>query len=394
MGSTARGTRQSTRQRSSTRSTLPTTGPSSSEEVFVAGTGIVGSATAYFLSKDHSHHVTLIDSSHAAASASGKAGGFLAASWCDGSATEELARKGFALHEELSGLFTDVGYRFGIDAVSGVLPSVSDGAGPAPGNYRYIGPERRACGQVHPKLLTEALCSEVKKLGGTLRDNTMLREILLEDVDGGTKRVVGVRVLDLESGVEEEIRVEKVLLALGAWTSIAMKECGIEPTMCPHIEGHKVHSIVTKDSREGAKDSLFLLDMEGGGEPECYPRPDGTLYVCGNQGGKQYDSVPPKLAKNVEVEEDGSVEYLREVTAAVSGSCTEAVDIEESQACYLPISGSNKPVISAYPGIKGLFINAGHSCWGILLGPVSGKAMAELIADGKSSCVDLTPFLL
>ena len=30
--------------------------------------------------------------------------------------------------------------------------------------------------------------------------------------------------------------------------------------------------------------------------------------------------------------------------------------------------------------------------WGILWAPVSGKAMSELILDGKSSCVDLTAF--
>ena len=33
--------------------------------------------------------------------------------------------------------------------------------------------------------------------------------------------------------------------------------------------------------------------------------------------------------------------------------------------------------------------NAG---WGILWAPVSGLAMAELLVDGKASCVDLAPF--
>ena len=34
---------------------------------------------------------------------------------------------------------------------------------------------------------------------------------------------------------------------------------------------------------------------------------------------------------------------------------------------------------------------AGHSCWGILNGPATGKALAEMIATGASQCVDLTP---
>ena len=34
----------------------------------------------------------------------------------------------------------------------------------------------------------------------------------------------------------------------------------------------------------------------------------------------------------------------------------------------------------------------GHSCWGILNGPATGKAMAELITTGKATCVDLAAF--
>ena len=37
-----------------------------------------------------------------ACSASGKAGGFLGEAWGDGSSTEELHRKGFALHRQLA----------------------------------------------------------------------------------------------------------------------------------------------------------------------------------------------------------------------------------------------------------------------------------------------------
>lgn len=34
----------------------------------------------------------------------------------------------------------------------------------------------------------------------------------------------------------------------------------------------------------------------------------------------------------------------------------------------------------------------GHSCWGILNGPATGKALAELICTRESQCVDLAPF--
>ncbi len=35
---------------------------------------------------------------------------------------------------------------------------------------------------------------------------------------------------------------------------------------------------------------------------------------------------------------------------------------------------------------------AGHSCWGILNGPATGKALAEMICTGASECVDLSPY--
>jgi glycine/D-amino acid oxidase-like deaminating enzyme len=41
---------------------------------------------------------------------------------------------------------------------------------------------------------------------------------------------------------------------------------------------------------------------------------------------------------------------------------------------------------------KGLFCATGHSCWGILMGPATGEAMASLMIQGRSS-LDLSPFL-
>lgn len=365
--------------------------PTSSTPVVIAGAGIVGASTAFFLSSEHDTSVVLIDSTHPAASASGKAGGFLASSWSDGTPTQELARKGFALHRAWSEHeFLDVDYRFGIDAVSGMLG--------VPGDYRFIGSDRRGCGQVHPEKLTLALVDRIVAMGGSVRSSTMLSEVLLED--GGEagmvgKRVVGVRV-ETDDG-EEVIETRQCVVALGAWTSLTLKSAcnAAYQAMNPEVVGHKVHSIVVKDVRaEGKQEStsLFLQDGETGADPEAYPRPDGTMYVCGNQGGRAYDSIPPRLAREVCVEEDGSAEYLRSVSSVLLE--TGEVDVRVQQACYLPVSSSNRPVISKVPGIDGLYINAGHSCWGILQGPVSGRAMAELLATGRSSCIDLKPFSL
>lgn len=44
------------------------------------------------------------------------------------------------------------------------------------------------------------------------------------------------------------------------------------------------------------------------------------------------------------------------------------------------------------PGVDGVYVASGHSCWGILNGPATGEAMAQLILEGKASSVDLSAF--
>src|SRR5260370_6114304 len=79
--------------------------------VLICGGGVIGASIAYFLSC-RGVAATVIERTGLACAASGKAGGFLALDWCDGTPLEPLARRSFALHarlaEEISG---DWGYR-------------------------------------------------------------------------------------------------------------------------------------------------------------------------------------------------------------------------------------------------------------------------------------------
>ena len=50
------------------------------------------------------------------------------------------------------------------------------------------------------------------------------------------------------------------------------------------------------------------------------------------------------------------------------------------------------PLMGALDDLSGVFVATGHNCWGMLNAPGSGLAMAELIADGQASSIDLAPF--
>ncbi len=65
---------------------------------------------------------------------------------------------------------------------------------------------------------------------------------------------------------------------------------------------------------------------------------------------------------------------------------------ESQKACYWPETPDGLPCIGPIPWVKGAYIAAGHSVWGILQGPITGKAMAELLLDGASTTLDLASF--
>lgn len=50
------------------------------------------------------------------------------------------------------------------------------------------------------------------------------------------------------------------------------------------------------------------------------------------------------------------------------------------------------PIMGEVPGTRGAYISAGHNCWGILWGPVTGLLMSELLVDGKATTVNIDPF--
>ena len=79
--------------------------------VLICGGGVIGASIAYFLSC-RGVAVTVIERTGLACAASGKAGGFLALDWCDGTPLEALARRSFALHARLAAeIGGDWGYR-------------------------------------------------------------------------------------------------------------------------------------------------------------------------------------------------------------------------------------------------------------------------------------------
>jgi len=56
------------------------------------------------------------------------------------------------------------------------------------------------------------------------------------------------------------------------------------------------------------------------------------------------------------------------------------------------VTDDGLPLIGRIPGLRSAYVATGHGPWGMLNAPATGLALAELIATGAPSSVDLGPF--
>ncbi|KAM7250990.1 hypothetical protein ACFE04_022873 [Oxalis oulophora] len=403
------------------------------KRVTVCGGGVIGVCTAYFLAKNGGAAVTLIEKSSIACAASGKAGGFLALDWCDGGPLASLARASFDLHrslaDELNGAeaygyrplttlsltVTEPGGKEGYrgsksKSVRSSLPDWIDGPAETPATIGTA----HSTAQVHPLLFTRKLLSEaVEKFG-------------LEVVIGKVERV-GTESGRVNSVVIEGGRVidsDAVVLALGPWSS-KFEMLG----SLFRVYGLKAHSIVIEPKEPAAitPHALFLSYYPAHGgrpmDPEVYPRPTGNnstvhnclirgycviaklhtrgdyllelatpckyweVYVCGMSSQVEVPDDPEQIVGDPE-----SIQVLKRVASTVSSHLGQEAKVKAEQACFLPCTDDSAPVIGEIPGVKCCYVATGHNCWGILNGPATGAAMAELIMDGHAKLVDLSKF--
>ena len=367
------------------------------QNIIVAGSGIIGSSISYYLSKTHLTSCTLIDPAGIAPAASGKAGGFLARDWSDGTALQHLQRRSFDLHAQLA---QDLGAdkidyrRLTCAAVAvGGRPSVMKPGGKkldaiewadvGVTGSRPMGDERTIA-QVHPRKLCHAMYEAAHQNVGTeLKVGKIVQAILKEEeesTDNNYKfRVTGVK---LETG--EIIEAQVLVVACGPWTEEARSWFVKDRNALPNVYGTKYHSILTRAPRVLSQAVFF----QGAGEPEVYPRPDGDAYITGFPD-------PPIIVAERPGQEEVQMEKVQLLEQATKAVSTELGTIAPHtvQCCYLPLTNDGIPIIGEIPGFRGAYVACGHSCWGILNGPATGEAVAELIIEGKTTRgVSLSPF--
>ncbi|TLD19720.1 hypothetical protein PspLS_09492 [Pyricularia sp. CBS 133598] len=248
--------------------------------------------------------------------------------------------------------------------------------------------------QVHPYHFTHWMARLAERRGVCIRQGVMVTAI---DYNHG-KGVHGVEILERNSNRRATLGddVTDVMVAAGSWTSTLLPKTEIggvrahsvvwEVDVTPHavftninlprgyIPSHRL------SRGEVVKASKKLVSSD----PEAYARPFKEVYAC---GAVDHEVELPPTADLVMVDErhcDDIITWLGLVSPVLADAA-----VKHKQACYMPLrEGGDEEPMFGRTLTPGLWLAAGHSCWGIQNAPACGLLMAEMLMDGKTSSVD------
>ncbi|TLS31136.1 hypothetical protein PpBr36_02372, partial [Pyricularia pennisetigena] len=248
--------------------------------------------------------------------------------------------------------------------------------------------------QVHPYHFTHWMARLAERRGVCIRQGVMVTAI---NYDHG-KGVHGVEILERNSNRRATLcdDVTDVMVAAGSWTSTLLPKTEIggvrahsvvwEVDVTPHavftninlprgyIPSHRL------SRGEVVKASKKLVSSD----PEAYARPFKEVYAC---GAVDHEVELPPTADLVMVDErhcDDIITWLGLVSPVLADAA-----VKHKQACYMPLrEGGDEEPLFGRTLTPGLWLAAGHSCWGIQNAPACGLLMAEMLMDGKTSSVD------
>lgn len=368
------------------------------QRTLIVGAGIVGAATAFFISRHpkfnpDNHEIVIIESVAPACGASGKAGGLLSKS----AFPQNLGPLSYKLHAKLAQEY-DGENKWGYRKVSTVSLEGSEpgeGSGVAEDEkvdrpksldwvrddvveYAEVLGRTGDFAQVHPWFLTNFLINHTKEKG-VLRVITGHVNQLTCDVSG---RCTGA--IYKQGETERRLDADNVIVTAGPWTAKLIENCP--------VVGMKVPSITVKPSEPVSAYAMFTeLNLADGSivSPEVYARKD-EIYIC----GEQIDDPLPETAAEITVD-DKYGDALFNYGSILSDQISKG-NIKRRQACYLPVVDSpytSGPFVGK-TNVPRLFLAAGHTCWGINNAPATGLLMAECLFDGQahtSNIKALTP---
>ncbi|KAG5926759.1 hypothetical protein E4U42_002978 [Claviceps africana] len=408
--------------------------------IVIVGGGIIGCTTAYYLTRHPKfnpalHTITLLEAgSSLAAGASGKAGGLLAL-WAYPACIVPLS---YQLHQALAAEHDGPrrwGYRKlhcgSIEAVISkqtLLDATRQGQDKdgkvweklpkqdaaakellqeeslLPRDLDWVNrdlitswaemgaPGTTETAQAHPLHFTTAIGQLAQEAGVQMKMECKVCKIVTSKTS-----LDKIEYLDRKTGEMRELTdLTDVVVTAGPWTGKLLPRS--------KVEGLRAHSVVYEaDVSPFAVFTNVRLPSDFVPEhraklgqkrmhknhvdPEIYARPFGEAYACGEPD----TTIPlPDTVDEVECDEaqcDDIISYIK-TFSPVLGSAP----IKTKQSCYMPrhmrFGQESGPLIGPTT-VQGLWVAAGHTCWGIQNGPATGKLMSEYLFDGAATSANI-----
>ncbi|KAK7749501.1 hypothetical protein SLS53_000076 [Cytospora paraplurivora] len=248
--------------------------------------------------------------------------------------------------------------------------------------------------QVHPYHFTTSIAELARSAGVDILIGAKVTK-LTNHKDNGTKTV---EYEDRQREGEANVihGVTDVIVTAGPWTGKLLPRS--------KLEGLRAHSVVYEAEvspyavfTDIALPSDYIPEHRkklgqkrkhrGNVDPEIYARPFGEVYACGEP---DKNVALPDTADQVQCDEaqcDDLVAYISTISPQLASAPVKA-----KQACYLPQHirfGEERGPLIGQTSTPGVWIAAGHTCWGIQNGPGTGYLMAELLFDGEAKSADI-----
>jgi len=357
-------------------------------DVVIVGGGVIGCAIAYYLAQVGAR-VAVLERGEVGGEASGAAAGILAAldEALEPGPLLSLCLASLGLYPSLANQLRD---ETGIDIEylrSGILrvALTDEDAGwlrdlldrqRAQGLLEWVEPE--VLGRLEPRLaaarggvyfphlhqvnahrLTQALAQAAVGRGAVLRQGVAATGFL----------ATGSRVTGLRTS-EGRMAADHVVLAAGSWTAALGRQLGVSLPVRPVRGQMLAFPNFTPPLRH-------ILWGENG---YLVPKANGFLFA-----GATVEEVGFRKRTTVR-----ALAGLRRMAKTLVPSLAYA-EVASSWAGLRPGSPDGLPLLGPLPGWQGASVASGHFRKGILLAPITGRLMAQLVTDGKTE-MPLEPF--
>ena len=173
----------------------------------------------------------------------------------------------------------------------------------------------------------------------------------------------------------DRIHSDAVVLAMGPWSGVASLWVDIDIPVAP--QKGEILRLEKVDPRLEFHVHGFTL----GSSCSILQKADGTVWLAATVE----DDTGFDIALSGEARESLSLRGTRMMPFLQSHR------ISLQTACMRPVTPDGDPILGKVSGKEGLFIASGTGGQGILLAPVIGSSMADLISTGKSD-IDIMQF--